>query len=792
LNSELWLRIKPILDHTLDLDPADRSRYVQSACEGDEDLEREIGQYLALEPELGDFITDPVVDLHEWSLDAADLIGCAVGPYIIREEIGRGGIGIVYLAERSDGEFDRRVAVKVLKRGLETEELVRRFHLERRILARLEHPNIASLLDAGSLPDGRPYLVMQFVDGEPIDRWCLTRELSIEARIELFLAVCDAVQFAHQRLVIHRDLKPGNILVTPDGLPKLLDFGIARLVDPTHLHLASIYPLRMMTLEYASPEQVAGGAVTTASDVYSLGVLLFHLLTGRSPYRTPSGDRSGLEREVRLASPPRLETSVAPSDETAAVSGITLHQLKRRLRGDLETIVTKALQKEAERRYGSPEQLADDLRRHLGGLPVLARPDSLGYRVGKFIRRHKIAVTAAALAFGLVGTFGAVTYSSLQVSDRERQKSERVRDFLVEIFEKADPGKARGEAITARDLLDQGIARIDEHLRDDPEALAELLETLGRVRRNLGNLESSRVLLQRALELNVGIHGNPSRPVTRTKHNLGLTLIKLGRLDEAEALIANALASQRALGSTDSDPEYLKGLNNLGGIYENRGNFVEAERILAEVVTQKRRAGVDPLEVASSLNNLARARYNLQDYDGAEPLYRESLEIRVAHFGVEKPSPEVARAMNNLAALLEDVGKVEEASGLYEQALEMRRQLFPDGHREVVVSLNNLALLRQKQGRLEEAARLLAEAVVMPALRSLSGAEQANILGHLADVRLAARDPACGASAQEALDLLRSLESSEPEKVIKAERLLGECAALAGLGPSIPPSTLVR
>ena len=439
MTSERWQKIKAVLEDALEREAPERTAFLDAACQGDDELRGEVEALLASEAEAGDFIETPIFRLR--LSDTAPLAeGQRVGAYRIVREIGRGGMGSVYLAERADEAYRQKVALKVLRRGMDTDEIVRRFRSERQILANLKHENIAMLLDGGAVEDGRPFLVMEHVEGRPLDEYCDARKLSTRERLELFRKVCSAVHLAHQNLVVHRDLKPGNILVTADGVPKLLDFGIAKIVDPDQQSTLTRADLRPMTPEYASPEQVRGDAITTASDIYSLGVLLYHLLTGHSPYRPATRDPMSLAKAICETEPPRpssvinkIEEVKRPDGSARQVTPESVSQvrdgdagaLRRHLAGDLDTIVLKAMQKDPQRRYASVDQLSNDIARHLDGLPVIAQKDTLRYRMGKFVGRHKVGVSLAAVLALLIVGAGITVTLLWQRAVREQARAER-------------------------------------------------------------------------------------------------------------------------------------------------------------------------------------------------------------------------------------------------------------------------------------------------------------------------------------------------------------------------------
>src|SRR6202167_3218177 len=419
------------------------------------------------------------------------MIGDRIGPYRVLRTLGVGGMGEVYLAERADAEFDQQVAIKVVYGGSLTRGVHSRLKIERQILAQLDHPNIAHLMDGGSLPDGTTYIVMEYVDGIPIDAFCDSHRLDVAASLKLFQTVCAAVHHAHQNLIVHRDLKPSNILVTRSGAPKLLDFGIAKLLDDRQagLHTVAVThaDIRVMTPDHASPEQVRGQAITTSSDVYVLGVLLYKLLSGTSPFVIPSARLTDIERAIceRDPLPPSLAVKHAEPAAALAIAearGTTVNRLSRTLSADLDNIVSMAMRKEPERRYGSSQHMAGDIQRYLDGLPVIARRDTLRYRSAKFVRRHWLPVAAGVSVFMLVVAFATTTYiQSVRIGaerdraaeQRERAEQERIRageisGFLVDLFKLSDPEENRGNQVTARELLDSSARRLQAGLQDQP------------------------------------------------------------------------------------------------------------------------------------------------------------------------------------------------------------------------------------------------------------------------------------------------------------------------------------
>ncbi|MEM7354640.1 MAG: serine/threonine-protein kinase, partial [Acidobacteriota bacterium] len=619
MDAESWRRVEELFHDALEQPAAERRAWLEAACADAPELQQEVESLLAA----GEH-TSRVEDAVRGGFELATQVLPGevperIGPYRVIREVGRGGTGVVYLAER-DGEVRQRVAVKVIKRGMDTDEILDRLRRERQILADLEHPNIARLIDGGSTEDGRPYFAMEMVEGETLDAYCDRRQLSIGDRLRLFLGVCSAVQHAHQNLIIHRDLKPSNILITETGEPKLLDFGIAKLLAPTE-HTRTATGVYLLTPEYASPEQFRGEPLTTATDVYSLGVVLYRLLSGRPPYRLTGRSHRELEHLVDTADAPRPSAVVAepweggPSAEAVAEQRQSKPTtLRRRLRGDLDNIVLTAMRKEPERRYPTVDQLADDLRRHLELRPVKARPTSFGYRFGRTLRRYRAAAIAASLALvSLLGGLIATTHQA-RVAERHRRQAERqtvraesVTDFLIELFRVVDPSEARGNEVRAREILDRGAARI-EQLEGQGEVQVQLLSMMGQVYQNLGLYQPSASLYARAVELGEATFGAGDPEVARGLTEHADVLVDLGDLDRAEAQIERALASQRReLG--DRHPDIARSLDVLGIVRFSRGDVEGAGDLFDQAAEMRvELLGESDAATAESLNNLASVR----------------------------------------------------------------------------------------------------------------------------------------------------------------------------------------
>jgi non-specific serine/threonine protein kinase/serine/threonine-protein kinase len=504
LTPESWRRVREILEQALEVAPERRSIYLEEVCAGDKALRREVEALIAADQQAGTgFLAGSAVEASTILTAAEELVsltGTRIGPYQIVEEIGHGGMGTVYRAVRADDQYRKEVAIKVVRGGLGDEFRLHRFLAERQILANLDHANIARLLDGGATEDGRPYVVMEYVEGRPIDEYCDQGKLPVPERLKLFRTVCSAVAYAHQRLVIHRDIKPVNILVTKEGEPKLLDFGIAKILDPEDTGVdQTVTVMRLMTPEYASPEQVRGEPITTASDVYSLGVVLYGLLTGRRPYGSASRVPRDIVQAVIETEPEKPSASVTRA-ETVTAQAVSEtrdeipEKLQRRLRGDLDNIVLKALRKEPERRYASVEQFSEDIRRHLEGLPVIARPDTFFYRSGKFVKRHKASV-AAAITVVLTLIVGlAITVHETYIARAERAKAEQrfndVRKLANSLlFEVHDAIQTLPGATPARKLIvDRALQYLDA-LAKEAKGDLSLQRELGAAYEKVGDVQ---------------------------------------------------------------------------------------------------------------------------------------------------------------------------------------------------------------------------------------------------------------------------------------------------------------
>ena len=673
-----------ILGEALDRPPEEREAFLAEQCAGDSELRAAVDRLMALEADTRGFLDQPARDRE---IDEPSRQLEQIGPYRVVETIFEGGMGIVYRAER-EGDFEQQVAIKVLRHELASGAVVRRFHGERQILARLEHPAIARLLDGGSLADGRPYLVMEYVEGTPVDFYCKKHDLGLEQRLELFGEICSAVAYAHRNLIVHRDLKPGNILVTADGRPKLLDFGIAKLLDPADELLKDVTATaaRPMTLRYASPEQVTGDAVTTATDVYALGLLLCELLTGRLPF----GQDDGLLEVVQMPGKgPRLRLR---ETRPRLPSQLARGRMRRRLVGDLDAIVLRALAREPSDRYASVERMAADLEHYLGVRPVVARGGGWLYRTGKQVRRRP-GMTLAVILIVVASVSSTVLWrqavAEQRRADRERSaavraqtRAERVSEFLKDLFKAADPNASRGAELSVREVLDAGRQRLAAGLEEEPELEAELAGTLGDVYREMGLLDEAIELLERAVELRRELYplGHPRLAVALNDLASGLYYQK--RYAEAEALLRESLELRRRL---DAKPlQVARALNNLASTLKQQSKLDDAAELYEEALAIREATfGSDHPSVAVSLYSLGSLRWDQGDPAAAEPLLRRALAIYGSAYGEDHTR--VASVLSTLGRVLHARGEYTSAADSLRRAVEIRRRLLGEGHPRVTV-----------------------------------------------------------------------------------------------------------
>jgi tetratricopeptide (TPR) repeat protein len=643
------------------------------------------------------------------------------GRYKLLEEIGSGGMGVVYLAEQVE-PVRRRVALKVIKLGMDTKSVIARFEAERQALAVMSHPNIARVFDAGATAAGRPYFVMELVQGVPITDYCDRNTLTTTERLELLIPVCEAVQHAHQKGVIHRDLKPSNILVSVlDGRPqpKIIDFGIARATSQRLSTATFVTEQGQMigTPDYMSPEQaeMSGLDVDTRTDIYSLGVILYQLLTGDLPFdpaRLRAGGMGEIQKMLREVEPPKASTRVGTRKgtrtEAAEKRRTDPGSLRRLLRGDLDWITMRAMAKDRTRRYASASELAADIERHLHSEPVLAGPPRASYRIGKYIRRHKVGVAAAgiALAAVLVGTAGtSLGFIKARRAERkavmEAETAKQVSDFLVSLFAVSDPSESRGNTVTAREILDQGAARIEKDLAGQPLTQARLMTTIGDVYKGLGLYAKAGTMLDKGLALRRERLGEKSPEVLDSLQDVGDLRRREGKYDEAERTLKQALAVSEAVRGTD-DLQTAIVLHSLGVLYDTQGRFAEAESLLRRAVAIREKVlGPADVDVARSLNSLAVTLWNEGRYADAESALKRSLAIKEKALG--ENHPDVANTLTNLGILYKTQGNYRDAEPYLVRSLAVMEKVYGPDHPDVADNLNNLAVFYEEQKKYPQA-----------------------------------------------------------------------------------------
>jgi serine/threonine-protein kinase len=678
MTPERWERVQSVWNAVSGVRGTDRDARLEELCAEDIELKRLIRSMLEADADERPF-ADAVSDAIAGAADAAHAPeGRKVGRYRLLSEIGSGGMGTVYAAERDD-EFHQRVAIKIV-RGLLDPDRLRRFRAERQILASLEHPHIARLLDGGTTDEGFPYIVMEYVDGVPLDEYVRSHALEVRARLALFLDIASAVSYAHRQLVVHRDIKPANIIVTADGTAKLLDFGIAKLLseDEGFAPVRTITGLRLLTPEYAAPEQVRGGAITTTTDVYGLGVLLYEVLTAQRPHQFSTLTPQEIEHVVCDEDPRKPSALVATLDP------------------DLDVIVMTALQKEPTMRYASVDAFAADVRRFLEGRPIEARPATWRYRGRRFALRHAVGVVVTTLFATFIFVSAVVMMVQARRIARERDTAEQVSRFLIEIFQVSDPGQARGNSVTARELLDRGAERITSELEGEPIVQARLMDTIGSVYGALGLSDRAGEIYERSLAVHERASGRRDPETARAIAGLADTLRERAQYDKAETLQREVLDIRReTLGAMH--PDVAASLNALGLTLTARAKYDEAEKLLRESAAMTRATlGPQHLQVAIVLNNLGQLLRRRASYDESEQVLREALEIR--RRSLAAPHPLLANSVMQLGQVLADRGRFDEAEPLMRESLAMRERVLGADHQVVGISSNNLASLLQDKG----------------------------------------------------------------------------------------------
>jgi eukaryotic-like serine/threonine-protein kinase len=704
-----------IVRDALDTDPGARADFVSQRCGDDTALKHRVDSMLrAIDDSESDAANRDTGD-HAEDNDA--MIGTRLGAYRVVERVGRGGMGIVYRGEREDSDFKQEVAIKLIRRGFDFDDVQARFLRERRILARLAHPNLARFIDGGVSASGRPWFALEFVRGQTIARWCDAHRLDIRARVRLFLDVCSAVAHAHTQLIVHRDLKPGNVLVDGSGAVRLLDFGIARLLegdDETNSTLTTLGRRFAMTPEYAAPEQFSGDATGVAADVYSLGVILYELLAGVLPYQIDRNDLAAAEAIVREMPPQPLALAITRNDHQAdrlATRNTSLRAFRNEVRGDLSRIVEKSIAKESQRRYASVEAFADDLSRWLAGAPVRISGNRIGYRFAKFVKRNRVAVSVTAALFaGLIVAAGFAFYSARQeriqrdAAIDEAGRANAVREYVMLMFGDAAARQNTGN-LTARDILKQGAQEIFERFKDKPQSGQEIALSLGELYMQIGDVEGAAPLFERLIVW-PGIENNPS-VLASARYDLAQIEYMRGKRPHAREMLDQAQAFWK------TQPERFRLILNeshsaQAQLERAEGHADQAVKTLDASIAERRALVGDDREVGSALNSLALALTELGRYDEAIARANEGYKVYEA-LGQGHSATGLA-LVNNRAIAETYKGNYAAAESDYREVVEQRRQLYGDSP-ELAASENNLALAITRQQRYDDAIVLLEDSL---------------------------------------------------------------------------------
>jgi len=728
MNPERWSQVEELFGHAAELAAGEQRAYLEVACRGDDKLRDYILDLLRAGPSMDATIERTIAEtmyraFADDNAQADAMRGEMIGPYRVERLLGSGGMGMVYLAQRVDQQFEQQVAIKVGRHRLVDPETVLRLRNERQILADLAHPNIARLFDGGTTEEGVPYLVMEHIDGVRIDTYCDLHRLNIIERLEIFQTICSAVQYAHQNLVIHRDIKASNILVAADGTPKLLDFGIAKLIDSAGEATDGLTRegAVIMTPANATPEQVLGNSVTTATDVYALGLLLYVLLSGYRAYEVDGLSPSGLAQVVcqqdtvrpslRLQQKSHDATESQVIDAVASNRSTSIVRLQRYLRGDLDTIILNTLRKEPERRYHSVSALSDDITLHLKSMPIVARSDSWRYRAGKFVRRHYAAVAASVLVVAMLATFTVVLSVQNRNIIKERDTAREVSQFLEDIFMAQDPAQAKGAKITADEILAAGADRIQSDLGKRPEIQSALMGTIGRVYYSLGEFEPSAELLEQSLQLQLQLHDGNHPDVAAAQNDLAGTLIQRAEYARARKLLESALQTNRESGGPVSSA-VAENLNNLANLEVRSGDGSRAQAFITESIDIYTQLGDGyAMQQATAKATLARILQVQGDLARTEALLLEAIEIVERAEGNDHPA--MAYYLQNLGVLQRSKGDLQSAKQTLDKAVVATRRILGEKHDLLAATLVDQGIVFHLTGDFENAERVMHEALAL-------------------------------------------------------------------------------
>lgn len=726
MTTDEWIRIEGIVDEALERPEWERDAFIQNRCASDDSLIKQVYSFLesinkadkffSSSTQLKDKIEEEAVSGHFFSRNYDELIGKEIGAYKLTELLGEGGMGAVYLGERTDGQFEHSVAIKIIQSGLNRSEIYSRFLQERQILAGLTHENIARLYDGGVSDNNIPYLIMEYVKGTPIDKYCDDRKLNASERIRLFKSVCSAAAYAHKNLVIHRDLKPENILITDDGTVKIMDFGIAKLIDTSHSESDSSADgkfSRYLTYSNASPEQIRNDSATTASDIYALGVLLYRLLSGIHPLPIENCSGKEILDLIKNHEPESLSDrykNLSPDlrDSIAKKRSSFSEGTADYLNDDLSAIAKKCLNKDPEERYQSVDDLVQDLDRYERNFPVKAREINTLYITKKFVARNT-ATFAAGTAFLLIAIFAISFYThqvqqERDIAQMEAKKANQITGFVLDLFKGSDPTATGGGDISARDLLDRGIERT-EYLTNQPEIQANMFEVLGRILTQLGEYNEAYDLLAQSVELRTQHFDENHMETISSYEQMGTLLSARGDLFNARQMLEDAL-EKRANVQGVKQAAMSEANTELAYVYRRLGKFQEAENLYRSLIEiYRQNLGEDDPLTIKSLSSLGVTLHGRGKLAEAEEIYRDVLDKRLKLY--DTAHPDIAMSYNNLGSLLLNRGKFEESEEMLTEALNMRLSLFGESHPKVSLTMNNLGILKRNMGQFDEAEELI-------------------------------------------------------------------------------------
>jgi len=745
MTPERWRQIRDVLEEAQELEPNQRSAFLDRACSFDPSLRQEVEVLLASSDDARSSFLQSAPPADEWIAILDGISGPTLQAgalfaerFQLVRKLGEGGMGQVWLAQQTS-PVRRQVALKLIKAGMYDEAVVQRFQAERQSLAIMDHPAIAKVFDAGTTPQGQPYFVMEYVPGLPITEYCDGKKLKIQDRLELFLQVCEGVQHAHQKAIVHRDLKPANILVVEvDGkpVPRIIDFGLAKATTP-QVEGESLFTRMghfLGTPGYMSPEQADPGVldIDTRTDVYSLGVVLYVLLAGLQPFESRQRQKLPLDewlRKLREEDPPspssKVSTDRDTSTATAEARGTEPKQLMSLLRGDLDWITMKALEKDRTRRYGAPSELAADIGRYLNHEAILARPASAGYRLRKYARRHRVAVGVVAGLVLLLAAFSVLQALQLRRitrerdranqerdrANRERDRATRITDFMTGMFKVSDPNQARGNSVTAREILDKASNDLGAGLAKDPEVQSQMMQVMARTYSNLGLYGRAHELAKSALATRLSLYGPDDPKTLESMARFGSILLREGQYPEAEKLERQALAGERRLQGEEPSLT-IETVGYLAYIELKQGRYDDAEKLLREaIVPATRKLGSEDQQVLQATSILGIALLDQARYVEAEQVYRPLVELDRRVLGPD--DPRTLTSIGNLAIAVKGQGHFAEAETLYRDVLAAQQRVLGPGNAATAFTMENLAALLIEEGRPADAEKLTREALAI-------------------------------------------------------------------------------